>query len=42
MEIVDGKEELTEKGRTKLGGEKRMGRDGTYYFLWDKSKVRKQ
>lgn len=42
LQIVDGKEELTEKGRTKLGGEKRMGRDGTYYFLWDKSKVKKQ
>ena len=40
-ELVNGQEELTEKGRTKLGGEKRTGRDGTCYFLWDKSKVKR-
>lgn len=41
LELVNGQEELTEKGRTKLGGEKRTGRDGTCYFLWDKSKVKR-
>ncbi|MCI5117436.1 MAG: DNA repair protein [Candidatus Electrothrix sp. LOE1_4_5] len=28
--------ELTEKGRQKLGGEKRTGKDGSHYFLWKK------
>ncbi len=40
LEIVNGQKELTEKGRQKLGGEKRRGRDGSFYFLWDNPKLK--
>lgn len=35
LERVNGHDELTEKGRQKFGGEKRKGRDGSFYFLWN-------
>ncbi len=41
LRIVNGREELTEKGIMKLGGEKRRWRNGTYSLLWDKSKVKR-
>ncbi|MCI5120134.1 MAG: DNA repair protein [Candidatus Electrothrix sp. AUS4] len=36
LELVNGVDELTEKGKD-AGGEKRRGRDGGFYFLWDSS-----
>ena len=33
--------ELTEKGKAELGGEKRAGRNGTFYFLWNNPARRK-
>lgn len=37
LEMVKGSYELTEKGRTKGGGEKKHGRYGTF-FVWNKPK----
>lgn len=37
LEMIKGSYELTEKGRTKMGGEKKNGRFGTY-FLWNMPK----
>uniref|UniRef100_UPI00405683A5 phospholipase D family protein n=1 Tax=Candidatus Electrothrix sp. TaxID=2170559 RepID=UPI00405683A5 len=34
LELINGVDELTEKGKN-AGGEKRRGRDGGFYFLWD-------
>lgn len=34
LELINGVDELTEKGKN-AGGEKRRGRGGSVYFLWD-------
>ncbi|MCI5217864.1 MAG: hypothetical protein D3914_01400 [Candidatus Electrothrix sp. LOE2] len=33
--------ELTEKGKDKAGGEKKRGRYGSYYFLWNNPSAKK-
>ena len=40
LEVVNGKYELTEKGKVKLGGEKKAGRYGPY-FLWNNPTLKK-
>ncbi|RWX43086.1 PLD-like domain-containing protein [Candidatus Electrothrix aarhusensis] len=41
LSITNDGYELTEKGKDKAGGEKRKGRYGSYYFLWNKPAPKK-
>ncbi|MDU9048859.1 MAG: phospholipase D family protein [Candidatus Electrothrix sp. Rat3] len=41
LTITNDGYELTEKGKQKAGGEKRKGRYGSYYFLWNKPAAKK-
>jgi hypothetical protein len=40
--MINGNYELTEKGKKEAGGEKRNGKYGGSYFLWNKPKVQQQ
>lgn len=41
LSITNDGYELTEKGKQQAGGEKRQGRYGSYYFLWNKPASKK-